>query len=181
MDPYLLLKSLHVALAILWVGGASILTLLVVILMGRGDDEATMTGIFHVALLGNRVFAPAGMATIASGLALGWLGGWDWDAWTVLAIAIFACTFVLGAAVLGPTCERAVKTWKAGDLAGATAIGRRVLRLVAIDRGAQWAIIALMVMKPGWTDPALAVPAASLLVGLAVALRPAVRRAAQAA
>ena len=112
MDPYLILKFVHVAMAILWVGGASILTLLVVILLSRGDDEATMTGVSYVALLGNRVFAPVGLATIASGLTLGWLGGWFWPAWTVLAIAIVACTFVLGAAVLGPTCERSVTTWE---------------------------------------------------------------------
>lgn len=176
MDPYLLPKSLHVALAILWLGGASILTLLVVILMARDDDEATMTGLSYMGLLGNRVFAPIAMATIASGLTLGWMGGWFWAAWTVLAIAIVACTFVLGAAVLGPTGERAVAIWKGGDLASAMTLGRRMLRLVALDLGAQWANIALMVTKPGWSDPMLVLPAAALLIGLAVALRPAGRR-----
>lgn len=171
MDIYLLLKLVHVALAVLWVGGASVMTILVVVLLARGDDEATMAGVSHVGLLGNRVFAPTGLVTIVTGLALGWLGGWFWQAWTVLAIGIVACTFVLGAAVLGPTCERAVKVWKGGDLAGAMALGRRTLRLVAIDLGAQWAIIALMVLKPGWADPALAVPALLLLAGIGVALR----------
>jgi uncharacterized membrane protein len=167
MDLYSLLKLVHVAAAVFWVGGASVLTLLVVILLNRGDDKATMTGVSYVALMGNRVFAPTGMLAIATGLGLAWLGGWFPQAWTLLAVGIVACTFVLGAAVLGPTCERAVKLWQDGDLPGAMALGRRTLRLVALDLGAQWAIISLMVLKPGWADASLAVPAALILVGVA--------------
>ena len=103
------------------------------------------------------------LATILTGLTLGWLGGWFWAAWTVLAIAIVAGTFVLGA---HPSSARPAsaprRTLAAGDLPGAMTLGRKVLRLVALDLGAQWAIIALMVLKPGWTDPALAIPAALL-------------------
>jgi hypothetical protein len=168
MDLYSLLTLVHVGAAIFWVGGASVLTLLVVILLNRGDDQATMTGVSYVALLGNRVFAPTGMLAIASGLGLAWLGGWFPQAWTLIAVAIVACTFVLGAAVLGPTCERATRVWQDGDLPAAMVLGRRVLRLVALDLGAQWAIISLMVMKPGWTDASLAVPATLMLLGLGV-------------
>lgn len=181
MDLYLLLKFLHVAMAIVWVGGASILTLLLVILMKRGDDQASLTAMSYMGLLGNRVFAPVGGVTILSGLVLAWLGGWFPMAWTLLAPAIVACTFVLGATVLGPTGERIVKLWQAGDTAGAMTASRKLMRLVALDLGAQWAIIALMVMKPGWTDAALAVPAALILAGLAVALRRPVAPQTQAA
>lgn len=181
MDLYPLLKLTHVAAAILWVGGASVLTLLVTLLMRRGDDRATMAGVSYVALLGQRVFAPTGMLAILSGLSLAWLGGWFPAAWTLIAVAIVAGTFVLGAAILGPACERAVATWAAGDLPAAMGQGRRVLRLVALDLGAQWSIIALMVLKPGWTDPALAVPAALILLGAAVAWRGPAAPAAQPA
>lgn len=182
MDLYLLLKFVHVMGAILWVGGAAILTLLVAILDRRGDDAATMTGVSYVALLGNRVFAPVGLVVILTGLVLAWLGGYGFSAWTVLAVVIVAGTFTMGAAVLGPTCERAVKTWaEAGD-AAAIALGRRVLRLVKLDLGGQFAIIALMVLKPGWTDPLLVVPAAILaLGGLAYALHGSARADAQPA
>lgn len=171
MDLYLLLKLVHVGLAILWVGGVSILTLLVVTLLRRGDDTATMTGISYVALLGNRVFAPVGALTILSGLTLGWLGGWFWAAWTVLAILVVAGAFALGALHLGPTSERAARTFEGGDLPGAMILGRKVLRLIALDLSGQWAIIALMVLKPAWTDPALAIPAALLATGALLALR----------
>ena len=166
MELLLLLKLLHVAGAILWVGGATILTLLVLILDRRGDDAATMAGVSYVALLGNRVFAPMGMAVIASGLLLAWLAGWGLAAWTVLATIAVVGTFLLGALVLGPSCERAVRTWETtGDAAGSVVLGRRVLRLVRLDLGGQFAIIALMVLKPGWADPLLLVPAAFLALG----------------
>ena len=166
MDLYLLLKLVHVIGAIVWVGGASIMTLLCVMLDRKGDDHATLTGVSHVATLGNRVFAPIGMGVILTGLVLAWLGGYGFAAWTVLAATIVACTFVLGAAVLGPTCERTVKQWaETGDTGAAIASGRRVLRLVKLDLGGQFAIISLMVLKPGWTDPLLLVPAAILILG----------------
>lgn len=162
----LLLKFAHVMGAILWVGGASILTLLCVILDRRGDDQATLTGVSYVALLGNRVFAPLGMATILSGLLLAWLAGYGFAAWTVLAAVIVVCTFLLGALVLGPACERAIALWKeTGDASQAIAMARRVLRLVKLDLGGQFAIIALMVLKPGWVDALLLVPAAILALG----------------
>lgn len=171
MDPYLLLKFVHVVGAILWVGGASILTLLVVLLDRRGDDAATLTGVSYVALLGNRVFLPLSLLVILTGLGLAWLGGWGFAAWTVLATGIVVATAVLGGAVLGPTTEKAVKVWREeGDLAQALGLGRRVLRLVKADLGGQFAIIALMVLKPGWTDPMLLVPAAILLGGVALGL-----------
>ncbi|WP_210527079.1 DUF2269 family protein [Rubellimicrobium arenae] len=172
MDPYLLLKFAHVMAAIFWVGGASILTLLVLILDRRGDDAATMTGVSYVALLGNRVFAPLGLFTIVTGLAAAWLGSWGFAAWTILAAMIVACTFVLGALFLGPTCERAVKSHQeSGDAAASMVHGRRVLRLVKLDLAGQFAIISLMVLKPSWTDLHLLVPAALLLLGGLAVLR----------
>lgn len=167
MDLYLILKLLHVVAAILWVGGASIMTLLVIVLERRGDDEATLGTTAHLSLLGNRVFLPLSLFVIATGLPMAWLGGWGLQAWTVLATLIVVLTAGLGGAVLGPTLDRAVHEWKVeGDTPKAIATGRRLLRLVKLDLGAQFAIISLMVLKPGWTDPALAVPAACVALGV---------------
>lgn len=167
MDLYLLLKLVHILGAIVWVGGASVLTLLVMLLDRKGDDLATLTSLDYIGTLGSRVFAPVGLLTILTGLTLGWLGGWGFAAWTVLAALTVACTFLLGALVLGPASERTVRIWKQeGDLAAAMALGRRALRLTKLDLGAQFAIIALMVLKPGWTDPLLIVPAAILGLGV---------------
>jgi uncharacterized membrane protein len=167
MDLYLLLKLVHILGAIVWVGGASVMTLLVMLLDRKGDDEATLTAVDYLGTLGNRVFAPIGMLTILTGLTLAWLGSWGLAAWTVLAAITVTCTFLLGALVLGPVSGRMVKVWKEeADAAAAMALGRRALRLIKLDLGAQFAIITLMVVKPGWTDPLLVVPAAILGLGI---------------
>jgi uncharacterized membrane protein len=172
VELYLLLKLVHVVGAIVWVGGASILTLLVVILDRRGDDRATLTGLSYVALLGNKVFAPTGLAVILLGLLLAWMGGHGLAAWTILSAVIVSCTFVLGATVLGPSSERTVRIWEdTGDAALSIGLGRQVLRLVKLDLAGQFTIIALMVLKPGWADPLLAVPALILALGAAAWFR----------
>lgn len=166
MDLYLLLKLVHILGAILWVGGATIMAILALILDRRGDEAALLGAMDSFGLLGNRVFLPLSLLVIATGLVMAWLGGWGFAAWTVLAFVTVVCTAVLGATVLGPTLERAIALRKAGDEAGAVALGRWTLRLVKLDLGGQFAIIALMVVKPGWADPALLVPAAILALGV---------------
>jgi uncharacterized membrane protein len=168
MDPYLLLKFVHVVGAILWVGGATIMTILALILDRRPDGRDLITAINFFALLGNRVFLPLSLLVIVTGLTLAWLGSWGFAAWTVLAAVVVVGTTVLGAAVLGPAVDRAQRLSAEGDVAGALSLGRKVLRLVKIDLGGQFGIIALMVLKPGWSDPMLLVPVAILATGVAL-------------
>ena len=172
MDVYLLLKLFHIVGAVVWVGGASILTILVVVLDRRGDDRATLAGVSHVALLGNMVFPPVSLVTIALGLTLAWLGGWGFAAWTVLAAAIVVLTFLLGVLVLGPSSTRTAQVWQdTGEPELAIGMARQVMRLVKLDLAGQFAIISLMVLKPGWTDPLLIVPALILALGGVAYLR----------
>ena len=176
MDLYLLLKLVHILGAIIWVGGASVMTLLVILVDRKGDDQATLTAIDYLGTLGNRVFVPVALLTIFTGLTLGWIGGWGFAAWTVLAALTVVCTFLLGALVLGPASDRCVKIWKEQGDAAAIGMARQVLGLVKLDLGAQFGIIALMVLKPGWTDPLLIVPAAILGLGILAYALSAARR-----
>lgn len=174
MTTYELLTLVHVAAAIVWVGGATLVTTLMLLLLRRDDEDALRflgaTGLLHA-----RLFIPAAVVTILAGVALAWLGGWWPAAWLVLASGLVAAAFVAGAAVLGPLGERAAALWRAGDGPAAAALARRLVRLVRLDLGAQWAVVSLMVLKPGWTDPALLVPAGLILLGAALALLPAPR------
>lgn len=168
MDLYGLLKLVHIGGAIFWVGGATLMTVLALLIMARGDDRGTINLMRLLGMAGNKVFLPVGLLVIATGLVLGWLGGWGFSAWTVLAFATVAGTFTLGGAVLGPSLERSIKLDDEGKADEALALGRWVVRLVKLDLGGQWAIIALMVLKPGWTDPMLLVPALILAAGVAL-------------
>lgn len=166
MDLLLLLKLVHVLGAVVWVGGAAVLTLVVVLLDRRGDDRTTLASIAQLAEIGAKVFSPTGALTVLTGLTLAWLGGWGLAAWTVLAFGVALCTFALGAMVLGPTSGRCARIWlESGEVQPAMTLGRRVLRLLKLDLAAQFAIVSLMVLKPGWTDPLLLVPAALLALG----------------
>jgi uncharacterized membrane protein len=177
MDLYVILKLVHIAGAIFWVGGATLMTVLALIIMARGDDRESLTLMRHFGLAGNRVFLPVSLFVILTGLVMAWLGGWGFAAWTVLAFATVVCTATLGGAVLGPSLERAIKLDDAGQPAEAMALGRWVVRLVKLDLGAQWAIIAMMVLKPGWTDlPLLAVPASLMALGALLFVLPAQAR-----
>jgi uncharacterized membrane protein len=171
MDLFLLLKLVHVLLAILWVGGAAVLTFVIMVVDRDRNDEATLSAVSHMALAGQRIFGPGSMLTILTGLALAWMGGYGFAAWTVLSAAIVAVTTTLGLTVLGPTSGKCVALWKQGDTAGAARLGRKVMHVVKADLLAQFAIIALMVLKPGWTDPLLLVPAALVALALALGLR----------
>lgn len=172
MDIYLIFKLVHVVSAVVWVGGATSLSLLAFVVSGRGDDRATLALLSYTAMLGPRLFMPAGLVTLLSGGTLFWIG-WTWEAWIVLALGIVAGTFTLGAAVLGPACERVVKLWEEGDEAGAIVLARKALRLVKFDLAAQFAIVSLMVLKPGaWNDLLLVVPFTLLAYGGATLLVP---------
>ncbi len=165
MDLYSLLKLVHISGAIFWVGGATLMTVLALVVVARGDSRDSLTLVRLFGLAGNRVFLPVSLLVIVTGLILAWLGSWGFAAWTVLAFVTVVCTATLGGAVLGPTLDRAIKLDDEGKPAEAMSLSLAVLRLVKLDLGGQWAIISLMVLKPGWTDVALVVPAACLAIG----------------
>jgi hypothetical protein len=144
------------------------MTVLALIVMARGDDRDSLSLMRYFGLAGNRVFLPVSLLVVVSGLVLAWLGSWGFAAWTVLAFLIVVCTATLGGAVLGPSLERAIKLDDEGKTAEAMVLGRKVVRLVKLDLGGQWAIISLMVLKPGWLDLGLIVPAAALAIGAAL-------------
>jgi uncharacterized membrane protein len=160
VDAAIILKFAHVALAIIWLGGGMCLILLGTFLGRDPAPAAVMTVVRQVAVFAPRVFIPASVLVLASGAALAWIAGWGWSAWVVLGLAGIGFTGVFGARVLGPMAERAVTLADTqGDAAGAP-VGLRMLQLARFDYVVQFAIVFLMVAKPGWSDAAtLAVPA----------------------
>lgn len=152
MDIATLLKFVHVVLAILWIGGGMCLILLGGFIGRNAPPAAVMALVRHVALYAPRVFVPSSVLVLASGLALVLVAGWAWEAWVVLGLAGVAFTALFGARVLGPLADRAVAQADAGDEVLGARTGRQLLRLARIDYVVQFAIVFLMVAKPGWSD-----------------------------
>jgi uncharacterized membrane protein len=173
MDLTSLLKFAHVFAAVLWVGGGFTMIVAGLLLNGRSTAESQLAVVRAITLLAPRLFIPASVFTLASGVALLFLAGWGWQPFTVLGLVGVLFTAGFGAAVLGPNCERAVRI---GDEQGAPAalpILRRTYRLATMDYAVQFAIVFLMVVKPGWQDFAIfAAMAAIIALATLAALRP---------
>lgn len=173
MDFPLLLKFVHISAAILWIGGGFTLLLTGMLRQGRASADELLALIRIVAFLGPRLFMPVSLITLASGVALLFLAGWGWQAFTVLGLAGVAFTALFGALILGPSADRAVKL--AGDRGASAALPelRRIFRLAKLDYAVQFAVVFLMVVKPGWGEVAVLAGLGAVLVLAALAtLRP---------
>lgn len=172
MDLALLIKFAHVSAAMVWLGGGLAMILAASFLGPNARADQIMTVIRMVAFLGPRLFMPASIATLLSGLWLALYGGYGWPAWLLLGLAGIAFTAAFGAIVLGPGCERAVAAAaRHGDAAGATE-ARQVIRLARFDHVVQFAIVFLMVVKPDWSEvQLLSLLGLAVLAGAAVTLR----------
>ena len=173
MDLYEILKFLHVAASILWLGGAFAVVFLG-ILADRARDTARLSAVIQqVTVIAPRIFVPGTVVVLVLGLLLIWVGNLAWEAWTLLGLLGILVTGSLGAFVLSPLAERAKETFAEGREAEALGHCRRCLSIARFDLVMLFAIVYLMVAKPGWTDwPALLVVALALVLGGVAFLRP---------
>lgn len=173
MEIYSLLKFIHVVSAIVWVGGGFLLVLLGVLARRARSEGDLMAVLRQMGVIGPRLFMPASLVTLASGLAAVVVGGLAWEAWLVLGLAGILMTAVFGHFVLRPRAERAMTflsdRHRRSDGISASA---GLFALARIDLAMLLSVVALMVLKPGWDDIAIlgvlaATIAAAALLGRA--------------
>ncbi|MFN3992652.1 MAG: DUF2269 family protein [Tabrizicola flagellatus] len=173
MDYITFLKFAHVLAAVLWVGGGFAMILATILMSRHAGAQAQMAVVRATVLMAPRLFIPISVFTLATGVALLFLAGWGWQPFTVLGLAGVLFTAGFGALILGPSCERVLKLEETAGPEAALPLMRRVQRLAAIDYSIQFAIVFLMVTKPGWSDFGVLVGLAAVLVMAALAtLRP---------
>lgn len=153
MSWFLLLKFVHVVAVILWLGGGAALVIAATI---SSSFEAKRNVIGVVTLLSHRLFIPALVVVLLSGLAMWWIGSLTFDAWVAYGLVGILLTGVIGAGILGPAAE------KLDAMAAASTSQREMAApLNRLLRGAQADLIALasivfaMVVKPTWADTGL--------------------------
>lgn len=171
MTWYQLLLFVHVAAAIVWVGGGFYVQMYGVIELRSGDPSAIARFAGNAGRLGERLFTPMSIVVLLAGIGLMIDGDWPWGRlWVDFALAAWVGSAVLGAGYLGPTAKRI-------EIVGPqTAEGQRLIRRVfaflRIDLMFLFAIVFAMVVKPTSDDVWVVVVAAALLVaGAALALR----------
>jgi uncharacterized membrane protein len=169
MELYEFLLFLHIAFAVVWVGGTVIVQFLSLPVLNSGDPQRLAQFAGDVAVLANRVFTPAALGTVVAGFALVWESEF-WtlgDDWIVIGLVLFAVTFVAGVAFLGPESGRVKKAIEAEGPAAAQGRVRRLLVLSRIDVLVLLLIIFDMSVKPSFDDAGWLI--AAVLVAAAIA------------
>jgi uncharacterized membrane protein len=146
--------------------------------LAAADRQGVLGYVESSEWLGLRLFLPASVATLVSGVLLVRASPWDFDVlWVRLGLAAFVASTVLGVAVFGPGWARAgAATRSVGEDA---AVDRRIdlLLLVGwVDVGIVAAAVWVMSVKPVRGDAAAlavaaAIPTAAAAVGFALRSR----------
>ena len=179
MDWYTIFKFLHVAAAIIWVGGAFIMIMLGLRADRSRNDAELVSVARQVAWAGDRIYTPASIATLVLGLITVWLGALWGDLWVILGLVGVAITIALGILVLGPRAKGIDAKFGAGGATPAlAALCRELLTIARFDLVLLFVVIADMVLKPGVSDwVTLVIMAIVLIAAAALWLTPAFRKA----
>ena len=146
---YNLLKFLHVASVAIWVGG--MITMLVLNRMFQ-SDPAGMQALGKVgARLGMRVFLPAVLLTIITGVGAAQVGGLDFGStWLIWGIAGAIGSIVVGGILTGGAARRLSQRIARGeiDAAGVAAAQRRIFMFSVLNVVVLISVVWAMVYKP---------------------------------
>jgi uncharacterized membrane protein len=150
-DAFAVFKLIHVGVAVFWVGGGLLLTVLALRAERAADPEELVTIARQAVFAGEKLFAPAGLVVLAMGITMviNQHIGFG-TTWVDIGLTGYALSFTTGIAVLAPLSRRIVTLC---DTAGAAAPEtqeaiRRILLVSRVDIGVLLLVVADMLMKP---------------------------------
>lgn len=162
MSWYGFLLFVHVAGAIIWIGGAFLFQVYGMVELGSGDTAAIARFAGNAGNIGTKLFTPTSLIVVLAGIGLMIEGDWDWGRlWIVFGILAFAGSFLLGLLVLGPTAKQIAKVGP--ESAEGQRLIRRVFSLLRVDLLFMFAIVFAMTVKPTGEDAGTVVIAAAIL------------------
>ena len=150
---YFTFKAIHVVGAVVWLGGGTTLLVLALLAqMRRQRDPVEVTLIARqAAFCGERIFAPAGLLVVLSGIAMIVNGDLEWGQfWVIAGLVGYAITFSVGLGVLSPLAKRVgAATAELGPEHPETqALVDRVLLVARFDVAMLLLVVVDMVAKP---------------------------------
>ncbi len=164
------LLFVHVSMAIIWIGGGLMMQLFGV-RAAMSHDPSRMAALGEdIEWIANRVFIPASLLAFLSGVLLvieSDFYGFG-DDWIVIALVLYATTFLAGLLFLGPESGRVGKL----TAEGSPQAGPRTMRLIMLSRldlVLLFLIVYDMTVKPDFGDAGSyvwAVVAAAIAVGV---------------
>jgi uncharacterized membrane protein len=149
---FAIFKLIHVVVAIFWVGGGILLTVLA-LRAERAKDPNEMAHIARQAVFaGEKLFAPAGLVVLAMGITMVINSpeiGFG-TTWVDIGLTGYAVSFATGIGVLAPMSRRIVALLEeSGAEAPETqAAIARILLIARIDIAVLLIVVADMFMKP---------------------------------
>lgn len=152
MDRYELLKFVHIGAAIVWIGGAVTIQFFAHLAQQSGDPIRMVAFMRDVEWMGKHVFLPASLIVVLVGFVLIWDGPWTLGMeWVWLSLIIFGISFAAGVGFFTPESIRIGKMIEAEGAESPAVQARiaRILKLVRLDLVLLFAIVYLMVAKPG--------------------------------
>jgi uncharacterized membrane protein len=148
---YSAFKAVHVIAAVIWIGGGALLMILGIAAERKRDPVELATVARQAAMVGEKLFAPAGVVVVAMGVAMMVNTNWGWGKfWVIAGLVGYAITFVTGVAVLAPRTKKiAALTQEKGATHPETAAAiTRVLQIVRVDVAMLLLVVVDMVVKP---------------------------------
>ena len=104
---YEIYKTLHIAFAVVWVGGGIALTIIGLLAERAGDPRELATIVKYAEKLGQRVFSPSSVVVLAFGIAMIEKGGLGWGTfWIDFALVLWAVSAAVGLGYLSPASKR---------------------------------------------------------------------------
>jgi uncharacterized membrane protein len=106
MTWYELFLFVHILMAIVWVGGGTMIQLMALRVLPQRDAVRTAGFAGDVEQIGMKVFTPASLLLLVSaiGLMLNDASPWDWgEPFVSLGLLVWVISFLAGVLYLGPT------------------------------------------------------------------------------
>lgn len=149
---FAIFKLIHVSVAVFWVGGGVLLTVLA-LRAERAKDPEEMAHIARQAVFaGEKLFAPAGLVVLAMGIAMVINSpeiGFG-TTWVDIGLTGYALSFATGIGVLAPLSRRIVALLEEKGAAApeTQAAIARILLIARVDIAVLLVVVADMLMKP---------------------------------
>ena len=148
---YSIFKWVHVSVAVFWVGGGLLLTVLGLRAERSTDPREIVTLAQQAAFTGEKIFAPGGLVVLLMGIGMvvhNHLGFGHF--WIIAGLVGYAATFVTGIGVLSPLAKKIEHSAKANgpEHPETVALIERILLLARVDIAVLLLVVADMVLKP---------------------------------
>jgi uncharacterized membrane protein len=149
---FAIFKLIHVSVAVFWVGGGVLLTVLA-LRAERAKDPEEMAHIARQAVFaGEKLFAPAGLVVLAMGITMVINSpeiGFG-TTWVDIGLTGYALSFATGIGVLAPLSRRIVALLEEKGAAApeTQAAIARILLIARVDIAVLLVVVADMLMKP---------------------------------